>query len=45
MQANNVTVIREGKTQIVEAKYLVPGDIVKVNGGEKVPADVRVITA
>jgi len=37
------TVIREGKRQEVEAKYLVPGDIVILNTGDKVPADGKLL--
>lgn len=28
---------------MVEASSLVPGDIIRVQGGEKVPADVRIL--
>ena len=31
--------------QTVLASSLVPGDVLKVTGGEKVPADVRIIEA
>lgn len=37
------TVVRDGKTQKVDAQYLVRGDLIKLKGGDKVPADVRVI--
>ncbi len=33
------TVIRDGQKKEIEAKYLVPGDIVVLNTGDKVPAD------
>lgn len=45
LQANNVTVFRDGNMQTVVASSLVPGDILKVTGGEKVPADVRILEA
>lgn len=34
--------LRDGEWQTIDAKELVPGDIVKVAGGESVPADLRV---
>ena len=45
LSANTVFVYRDGTLQNVEANTLVPGDVVKVNGGEKVPADMRVISS
>jgi sodium/potassium-transporting ATPase subunit alpha len=41
----SVFAFRDNNLQSIDATLLVPGDIVKVNGGEKVPADVRVITS
>jgi len=41
MQANKVSVVRGGKILIIEAIHIVPGDIIKITGGEKVPADIR----
>jgi len=38
-------VVREGETQIIDAKKLVPGDIVQLAIGDRVPADLRLITA
>ncbi len=43
MQANQVTVIRNGRATEIHAAELVPGDLVKVTGGEKVPADLRIL--
>ncbi|CAN0260926.1 unnamed protein product, partial [Phaeothamnion confervicola] len=37
------TVVRDGKAAVVDASTLVLGDIVRLNAGDKVPADVRVI--
>ncbi|TFG00585.1 MAG: cation-translocating P-type ATPase [Promethearchaeota archaeon] len=37
------TVIREGSEQEIPSKYLVPGDILLLNQGDKVPADARLI--
>ncbi len=38
-------VIRDGKERIVDAKSLVPGDIVVLEIGDRVPADLRLIEA
>jgi sodium/potassium-transporting ATPase subunit alpha len=38
-------VVREGREQKVDAKYIVPGDIVKVKAGENIPCDVMVFKA
>ncbi|MBI2147692.1 calcium-translocating P-type ATPase, SERCA-type [Candidatus Woesearchaeota archaeon] len=37
------TVLRSGKEQIIDAKELVPGDIILLETGQKVPADVRLL--
>lgn len=42
MQSTHATVLRNGgEVQVIEAKYLVPGDVVKIMVGDKVPADCR----
>ena len=38
-------VVRDGKEDEIEAKFLVPGDLVNVKNGNKVPADIIVLTA
>jgi len=38
-------VIRDGKKQELETKYLVPGDIVELSAGDIVPADGKIISA
>lgn len=43
--AQQVEVIRDGKVASVEVAHLVPGDIVKLSEGDKVPADIRLIEA
>ena len=40
----NVIVKRNGKTLKIDAKYLVPGDIIILSSGDKVPADARIIS-
>ncbi len=37
--------IRNGKRENVEAVELVPGDIIEVSSGEKIPADIRITWA
>ncbi|GAB9469923.1 hypothetical protein Gpo141_00007184 [Globisporangium polare] len=43
MMPTVTTVIREGKSQKVDAMQLVRGDVVVLKGGDKVPADIRVL--
>lgn len=43
MQAPKAIAIRNGKTTLVDAIDLVPGDIVHLEEGEKIPADCRVM--
>jgi magnesium-transporting ATPase (P-type) len=38
-------VLRNGKTEAIEARFLVVGDVVNINGGDKVPADLRIFVA
>lgn len=40
-----VGVLREGKTVQLDASKLVPGDIILLHEGEKIPADARIIDA
>ena len=40
-----VQVLREGKTTVVPAEQLVPGDIVHLQQGDNIPADCRLIEA
>ncbi|MEM0202123.1 MAG: cation-transporting P-type ATPase, partial [Candidatus Micrarchaeaceae archaeon] len=39
----NARVLRSNEWHIIEAKYLVPGDVVRLRAGDVVPADVKVI--
>jgi P-type Ca2+ transporter type 2C len=38
------TVLREGKTKTIAARELVPGDVVLLEGGDRVPADLRLFS-
>lgn len=44
-QESDATVLRNGTKKIVPASQLVPGDVVFLEGGSAVPADLRLITA
>jgi len=37
------TVLRDGKEVLIDAKSIVPGDIILLSEGEKIPADARII--
>jgi P-type Ca2+ transporter type 2C len=43
MVSEKTVVIRNGKKELIESRNLVPGDIVFLDEGSKVPADIRVI--
>jgi len=43
MSAIKATVLRNDKKSILDANLLVPGDIIHLEAGDKVPADVRLI--
>ena len=34
---------RDGVKKSIEASLIVPGDIVEVDGGDKIPADIRIL--
>jgi P-type E1-E2 ATPase len=40
-----VQALREGKTTLVPAEQLVPGDVVYLEQGDNIPADCRLIEA
>jgi len=42
LQALECKCLRNGKWETIEAKFLVPGDIVTVQTGDCVPADLRI---
>ncbi len=41
--AKKALVLRDGKWQEIESKYLVPGDIIKLKIGDIIPADVKLL--
>jgi Ca2+-transporting ATPase len=43
LEARRATVRREGRTAVVPAEDLVPGDVVLLEAGERVPADLRLV--
>ena len=43
LSAPHTRVIRDGQEQIIEAVDLVPGDIIKLEAGDSVPADARLL--
>ncbi|MBN3037690.1 MAG: calcium-translocating P-type ATPase, PMCA-type [Candidatus Diapherotrites archaeon] len=43
MAAPHATVIRDGKEQVIPARGLVPGDVIILSVGERVPADCRTL--
>jgi len=45
MLAPHANVMRDGTRQVIEGDHLVPGDIVLIEAGDKVPADLRMLKA
>ena len=45
MSAPHARVIRDSEEKIIEATELVPGDIIKLEAGDFIPADARLITS
>ncbi|EPQ51384.1 plasma-membrane proton-e [Gloeophyllum trabeum ATCC 11539] len=43
--AMKATVVRDGKEQVIEAREIVPGDIVVVEEGQTIPADGKILAA
>jgi len=41
----NAKVVRDGKTKEVDSKYLVKGDVIYLEPGDKIPADARIFEA
>lgn len=44
MMTTQATVLRDGKWTQIDSTQLVPGDIVRIQSGDKVPTDVRLLT-
>ncbi len=45
LAAPTATVLRDGIFKECDARYLVPGDIVKLNSGSRIPADCEILDA
>ncbi len=45
MMVLECTVFRDGKKKIIPARELVPGDVILLEGGNRVPADLRLFSA
>jgi P-type Ca2+ transporter type 2C len=43
-EVRHAAVIRAGRAEIIEARRLVPGDVIDLNAGQMVPADARLAT-
>ncbi len=43
LEVSNIRVIRDGVENVISAQYLVPGDLVKIESGDKIPADSKVL--
>lgn len=44
MMTTQATVLRDGKWMQIDSTQLVPGDIVRIQSGDKVPADLRLLS-
>ena len=45
LSAPQAKVVREGRELLVEAEKLVPGDLIRLEAGDLIPADARILTA
>jgi len=44
MVVSRVEVVRDGKPKLIDVSELVPGDIINLKEGEKIPADCRIVS-
>jgi len=45
METPTATVVREGRRQTMPSREVVPGDVVVISAGDRVPADLRLVEA
>ncbi|WP_403025163.1 cation-translocating P-type ATPase [Salinibacterium sp. GXW1014] len=45
MTTSNCRVLRDGHETVIDTKEVVPGDVVLLESGERVPADLRIVVA
>lgn len=45
LEQPHATVVRDGERRVIDAAGLVPGDLVLLESGERVPADIRLLQA
>ena len=45
LSAPHARVVRDGKEEVIDAAELVPGDIIKLEAGDFIPADARLISS
>lgn len=44
-RSQQALVIREGEKMQIDAEQVVAGDLVEVKGGDRIPADLRIISS
>src|SRR3989339_1453624 len=45
LTVSTIRVIRDGKEQEIDSKHLVPGDLIIIEEGVKIPADAKIINS
>jgi len=43
LAAPKATVVRDGRERVVDSREVVPGDVVRLRAGDKIPADLRLL--